>query len=153
MVLLEVAVNLFTRTWFRIRSVTSARPACRKIAVLSLIRSQCQLACEGLYDYLDCFMVPTVSHAFVFSSDPNRRTPRCGRRPETALTSLSDVYELPSSKATHPLACRYASMHDLFYTGSTEDGLDNLSYTPRDVNTYEEIVEESSRGHSFSTFR
>ena len=49
MILLEVAVNLFTRTWFRIRSVTSARQACRKIAVLSLIRSQRQLACEGLY--------------------------------------------------------------------------------------------------------
>ena len=53
MILLEVAVNLFTRTWFRIRSVTSARQACRKIAVLSLIRSQRQLACEGLYN--DCF--------------------------------------------------------------------------------------------------
>ena len=50
MILLEVAINLFTTTWFRIRSVTSARPACRKIAVLSLIRSQRQLACEGLYD-------------------------------------------------------------------------------------------------------
>ena len=49
MILLEVAVNLFTRTWFRIRSVTSARQACRKIAVLSLIRSQRQLACERLY--------------------------------------------------------------------------------------------------------
>ena len=49
MILLEVAVNLFTRTWFRIRSVTSARQACRKNAVLSLIRSQRQLACEGLY--------------------------------------------------------------------------------------------------------
>ena len=49
MILLEVAVNLFTRTWFRIRSVTSARQACRKIAVLSLNRSQRQLACEGLY--------------------------------------------------------------------------------------------------------
>ena len=51
MILLGVAVNLFTRTWFRIRSVTSARQACRKIAVLSLIRSQRQLACEGLYTY------------------------------------------------------------------------------------------------------
>ena len=49
MILLEVAVNLFTRIWFRIRTVTSARQACRKIAVLSLNRSQCQLACEGLY--------------------------------------------------------------------------------------------------------
>ena len=49
MILLEVAINLFTRTWFRIRSVTSARQACRKIDVLSLIRSQRQLACEGLY--------------------------------------------------------------------------------------------------------
>ena len=53
MILLEVAVNLFTRTWFRIRSVTSARQACRKIAVLSLIRSQRQLACEGLYGKRD----------------------------------------------------------------------------------------------------
>ena len=53
MILLEVAVNLFTRTWFRIRSVTSARQACRKIAVLSLNRSQRQLACEGLYYGID----------------------------------------------------------------------------------------------------
>ena len=52
MIILEVAVNLFTRTWFRIRSVTSARQACRKIAVLSLNRSQRQLACEGLYKAL-----------------------------------------------------------------------------------------------------
>ena len=49
MILLEVVVNLFTRTRFRIRSVTSARQACRKIAVLSLNRSERQLACEGLY--------------------------------------------------------------------------------------------------------
>ena len=42
-ILLEFAVNLFTKTWFRIRSLTSARQACRKIAVLSLIRSQRQL--------------------------------------------------------------------------------------------------------------
>ena len=52
MILLEVAVNLFTWTWFRIRSVTSARQACRKIDVLSLNRSQRQLACEGLYGHL-----------------------------------------------------------------------------------------------------
>ena len=32
-----------------IRSVTSTRSACRKIGVLSLILSQRQLACEGLY--------------------------------------------------------------------------------------------------------
>ena len=48
-ILFEVVVNLFTRTWFRIRKVTSARPGFREIAVLSLIRSQHQLACEGLY--------------------------------------------------------------------------------------------------------
>ena len=52
MILLEFAVNLFTKTWFRIRSLTSARQACRKIAVLSLIRSQRQLAGEGLYNRL-----------------------------------------------------------------------------------------------------
>ena len=52
MILLEFAVNLFTKTWFRIRSLTSARQACRKIAVLSLIRSQRQLAGEGLYGLL-----------------------------------------------------------------------------------------------------
>ena len=48
-ILLKVAVNLFTKTWFRIRSVNSALQACRKIAVLSPIRSQRQLASEGVY--------------------------------------------------------------------------------------------------------
>ena len=48
MILLEVAVNLFTRTWFWIRSFTSARPTCREIVVLSLVRSQRQLTCERL---------------------------------------------------------------------------------------------------------
>ena len=49
MIFLEVADNLHTWTWFRIRSFICARHACRKIAVLSLIRSQRQPACEGLY--------------------------------------------------------------------------------------------------------
>ena len=47
-ILLEVAVNLFTRTWFQIRSFTSTRQACRKIVAPSLNRSQRQLASEGL---------------------------------------------------------------------------------------------------------
>ena len=39
-ILLEVAVNLFTRTWFRIRKFSSVSPGFREIAILSLIRSQ-----------------------------------------------------------------------------------------------------------------
>ena len=42
MILLQVAFNTFIRTWFRIRLLTSARQACQKIAVLSLIGSQRQ---------------------------------------------------------------------------------------------------------------
>ena len=50
-ILLEVAVNLFRRTWFQIWKFTCARPwpGCVEIAALSLIRWQHQLACEGLY--------------------------------------------------------------------------------------------------------
>ena len=68
MIWFEVAVNLLTRTWFRIRSVTSARPACRKIAVLSLIRSQRQLACGGLYYPKQCIAKETLpcDHPVIF---------------------------------------------------------------------------------------
>ena len=55
--MLEVAVNLLTRTWFRIRKFTSARPACQEIAVQLLLRLQCQLACEGLYGVVMMLMV------------------------------------------------------------------------------------------------
>ena len=94
MILLEVAINLFTRTWFRIRSVTSARQACRKIAVLSLIRSQRQLACEGLYaSILDC--MPHIYRAVMTAVTACSQLPK-----EIVMGGIAEAVRMAAHRAS-----------------------------------------------------
>ncbi len=60
----------------------------------------------------------------------------------------------PKHVVTNGPGCRYAALNDQFYTGEVAPGVENDGFTPREnVNTYEEIVEESERSPTFSTFR